>query len=115
MTIIRLDNCPAWCGGHDDDYALPPGIAEEHVGGGDGQHLREIRNVHGSYVSREDSGSWHLYAREQVRLDNCQMTPLVELTVDDGAEGTTLAMTTGEARVLAAHLLRYADRVDFRI
>lgn len=119
MIVKSETHCPPWCSGH-DVYENPtshpemPG-ATRHLAGGTGAYLDEMRNPHGDYVTRPAGGHYTLYMAKNETENRASCADTVEMTCStrpDGTDQVTLALTTGEARVLAARLLDYANRMD---
>ena len=122
------EHCPAWCdrqthldfAGDSEGCYTAAEITAHYRYGGD-HSLAEIRNRQTHEVSRDGAGSWELTARQTLQEpwlshSGYASPPLIELLVQDRGLGknrqAAIGMTTGEARVLAAHLIALCDRVD---
>lgn len=122
------EHCPAWCdrqahlefAGESEGCYDAAEITAHFRYGGD-QTLDEIRNCQSREVRRDGAGSWSLTARQTLQEpwlshSGYASPPLVELLVQDRGLGDSykaaIGLTTGEARVLAAHLVALCDRVD---
>lgn len=123
---IEIEHCPAWCKDHLDYVDENQGLltaadASTHRRHGADVVLDEIRKPNGSEVTRDGGPRWEITAVQRMREPftgyvGYETPPLIELLVADSGLGLTPAfieMTTGEARVMAAHLLRLCDTVDF--
>lgn len=121
-------HCPAWCDreGHLAYAAMSEGCNEavrvtaHHADGGDCS-LDEIRNRVRGEIERDGGGRWNLTARQALLTPGVDHSgyagpPLIELFVADHGLGgryqAAINLTTGEARVLIAHLTALCDRVD---
>jgi hypothetical protein len=115
--------CPTWCSGQ-HEQALIEGCdfddAARHISRDSGGYLHRISNEYTGEVLREAGGSWNAELRQSTRLFHAIPTdavglglPLVNLDVrevrEDRHERVELSLTTGEARSLAAALLRLAE------
>lgn len=116
--------CPSWCiDEHAEAYREGCDVetGAEHMGRGPEVRLYEVRNPYTGRVEREARGGWQARLRQTPYLHNAghltEDEPLVEFGVDEHAphgEGRSggsafLKLTTGEARTLAAALLRLAE------
>lgn len=117
---------PAWCDrvthleyARENDGLLDAREMTAHYANGGDTFLTELRNQHTGDIKRDGGGSWDLTARQYLnepfddRAGNAT-PPLVQLMVSDSgvSQHAVIDMTTGEARVLAAHLVALCDRVD---
>jgi hypothetical protein len=121
-TPARPVRCPSWCHrrpgqrfehGSDPEDVLEEITGPEHTRGVGGLLLDEIRNQVSGAVLRPGQGSIDLTVRRADRAGGGCGLPVVEVThlpADPG--GDTVALTTGEARSLAAALVRAADLVE---
>ena len=116
--------CPRWCiDEHAQSYQEVGGDVEtcaEHMGTGPEVRLYEIRNPYSGRLEREARGGWHARLRQTPYLHSAghltEDEPLIEFHVDEYGPGRNcsggsayLNLTTGEARTLAAALLRLAE------
>ncbi len=119
----RVDNCPSWCRrrpgqrfehGTDPEDVLEEITGPEHSRGVAGFLLDEIRNQVSGAVLRPGQGSVELTVRRADRSDGGCGLPVVEVTHLSAEPGgyEAVALTTGEARSLAAALVRAADLVE---
>jgi hypothetical protein len=125
MTMTTTSpSCPSWCHrrpgqrfehGTDPEDVLEEITGPEHTRGVGGLLLDEIRNQVSGAVLRPGQGSVELTVRRADRSDGGCGLPVVEVThLSAGGPGgyDTVALTTGEARSLAAALVRAADLVE---
>ena len=115
-TGIIPDHCPGWC---DTDHAQvwestrDTDSAREHFLSGGENRLEEQRwNDH---VLRPQGGRWTINVTQPTGEHGYGTRfPTVDLELDNAKHDQTvlLHLTTGEARVLAAHLVGIADKID---
>jgi hypothetical protein len=112
--------CPSWCTkDHAEDLAdgATAEEARQHLTGGPGDYLREIRNysITGttSRVMRKDSGAWDLNITQEERVLGYFDEPTINLESSSAGHENrvTLQLTSGEARSLAAALVHLADKL----
>jgi hypothetical protein len=116
--------CPSWCErrpgqrfehGTDPEDVLEEITGPEHTRGAGGFLLDEVRAQGSGVLLRPGQGSVELTVRRADRANGGCGLPLVQVThVSAGGPGgyDTVALTTGEARSLAAALVRAADLVE---
>lgn len=112
------DHCPPWCA-QEHAVALAEGCswesAQKHHRGAGGDCLDELRNSQDGRVMRPGGGGWNLHAEQTPMYGGGYLTvATVNLAVDspDRKGRIELALTSGEARVLARQLVALADRLD---
>lgn len=117
--------CPAWCDRDEhieyvkeNDGVLTAADAVSHRAHGGDAFLWELRTVRGG-IARDGGSGWTLDVGQQMLEPGSAYTgyahePLIELGARHAtlSESATISMTTGEVRVLAAHMLALCDRVD---
>lgn len=112
------DHCPPWCeGGHAEVFAETENWtdAQKHHRSAGGGSLSEIRNQIDGRIERPGGGGWNLHAEQTAMPTGGYLTvETIHLHVDAAGfrDHVTLALTTGEARVLARQLEALADRLD---
>lgn len=113
------DHCPPWCD-RTHAQALVEGNSwaesQEHLHGGPGAGLDELRNPIDKRVVRPGGGGWNLEIRQRPMTESGGVLDeaTVNLAVDSPNHTTaiTLQLTSGEARTLARQLTDMADRID---
>lgn len=110
-------HCPSWCeGGHAQAFAEGCGweSSQEHTGDGGGAVLTEL--AYAGRPVREWGGGWNLRAMQRPLgpSGGSWGPPLIRLHVDESDlhRRVEIALTSGEARVLARQLEALADRLD---
>lgn len=126
-TIQLPTRCPHWCSREahvsyalENDGTLDAAEATAHGAQGGEAVLPEIRNSVSHRIERDGGGTWELRVRQELREPFTERSgyasaPMVQLHVSDrGLVGMSavINLTTGELRVLAAHAVALADRVD---
>jgi len=115
---------PAWCDTTDhllyleQEDDLTPADMFRYPAGRRGHPLDPVNHV--GRVERQGGGQWELAARQEANRETPHHgydgPPLLDLQVVEGqafdGPRATIALTTGEARRFAAHLVALADRVD---
>lgn len=111
-------HCPPWCD-REHAVALAEGCgwetSQKHRMGAGGDCLDEIRGQGGGRVMRPGGGGWNLHAEQTPMYGGGYLTAAtVNIIVDspDRKSRIELALTSGEARVLARQLVALADRLD---
>jgi hypothetical protein len=117
------ETCPPWCTANHrsavEDDGLEPAQARTHISDDFGQTIGEVRNQHTGDVVREGQGWWRVEVLgEPSRKGWWESPPVMELETTRYDENHQLVdirlhFLSGEARTMAAHLIRMADWLDF--
>ena len=123
-TIPHRFACPDWCisglSGH--QQALDEGCTWEearvHRSGDHVGHLSTLTNPYSGRLERQSLVGWQVVTVADPGAGQWFGHPFIELELHEYDEATRkrvmAPMTSGEARVLAAQLLRLADGIDLQ-
>jgi len=113
--------CPSWCDkDHLQDFAEGATVeqAREHLIGGPGAVLPELRNIVGEQILRPGGGVWNLTTTQDTALDKATVgIATINLEVHDVFEnrfqhnGVTLHLTVGDALELIAGLTHQVNKL----